>query len=113
MNRLNSHIAYLCGAIDQVSSSDAMKWREDITLFLNYIDIGVFNPCDKPVFNTNVQEDNDFVCMIQNLKNKRKYDEVQKIMQEIVRIDLNFVDLCNFMIMNIEPDSHMCGSYAE
>jgi len=113
MNRLKSHTAYLAGAIDKVTASDAMEWREDMTDFLNDLGIGVFNPCDKPIYNTTVHEDNDFVSMVEALKDRGNYDEVQKIMQEIVRIDLNFVDLCNFMILNIEPDCHMCGSYGE
>ena len=54
MNRLKSHTAYLAGAIDKVTASDAMEWREDMTDFLNDLGIGVFNPCDKPIYNTTV-----------------------------------------------------------
>ena len=112
MNKLQNHLVYLIGSIDK--SADAGRgWREDITPFLQNLDIGVFNPCDKAVFNTDVNKDETFLERVDKLKTDKKYKEVQKIMQEIVRIDLNFVDLCNFAILNVDPKVHMCGSYAE
>ena len=111
-NRLKNHICYLCGSIDQ-SADIGRGWRDDITPFLNGLDIGVFNPCDKPINNTKVQEDDKFVEHINELKKLGYYAHAQREMQEVVRIDLKLVDLSNFLILNIVPDVHMCGSYAE
>ena len=112
MNRLRNHICYLAGSIDQ-SKDIGRGWREDITPFLNQLGIGVFNPCNKPVDNAKVQEDEKFVEHINELKRLGYHAYAQKEMQEIVRIDLKLVDLANFLILNIIPDVHMCGSYAE
>ena len=111
-NRLKGHVCYLAGSIDK-SNDYGREWRYDISSFLNGLDIGVLNPCDKPIINKKINEDEDFVEMVQSLKNKGKYLEVQEIMKEIVRIDLKMVDLCNFMILNVVPEVHMCGSYNE
>lgn len=111
-NRLFGHIAYLAGSID--NSRDFKSWREDITTFLQSINIGVLNPCDKSVIrNSKINEDENFLSYIESLKTEKKYKEIQEIMQEIVRVDLKMVDLSNFLILNIERDVHMCGSYAE
>ena len=112
MNRLKDHTCYLMGSIDR-SSDGGRLWRQNITPFLQGLEIGVFNPCDKPIYNTHINEDENFVAKVQKLKEDKLYSEVSDIMQEIVRIDLNFVDLCNFSILNIVPTIHMCGSYAE
>lgn len=111
-NRLKGHLCYLAGSIDK-SYDYGRMWRYDMSSFLNNLGIGVLNPCDKPITNKKVDEDEDFVNMIQSLKEQKEYKKVQKIMQEIVRIDLKMVDLCNFMILNIVPEVHMCGSYNE
>jgi len=112
MNRLKQHIVYLAGAIDNEVGA-GRGWREEITPFLHNLGVGVFNPCDKPIHNTNVNEDGDFLKFMSGLKQKANYGLVSDIMQEIVRIDLKLVDLANFMIVNINPDIHMCGTYSE
>ena len=112
MNRLKNHIAYLAGSIDQ-SKDLGRGWREDMTPFLNNLDIGVFNPCDKAINNCKVHEDEKFVEHINELKRLGYLAHAQKEMQEIVRIDLKLVDLSNFLILNLVPDVHMCGSYGE
>lgn len=112
MNRLYGHLSYLCGSIDK-SNDYGRGWRNNMTEFLQNYGIGVLNPCDKPFFNAKVDEQEGFVKHIQKLKESGKYAQVTKEMQEIVRLDFKMVDLCNFMILNIDSDVHMCGSYAE
>jgi len=112
MNKLRGQTVYLAGFIDD-DPHLARGWREDITVFLQNLGIGVYNPCDKPIVNTSVHEDMDFVNRINSLKKDGKFDETTEIMKEIVRQDLKMVDLSNFVILNIDRTCHMCGSYTE
>lgn len=112
MNKLKGQVAYLAGFIDD-DPNLARGWRQDMTEFLNTNGIGSFDPMNKPILNTDVHEDKDFVAYINNLKKEENYDAVTRIMKEIVRQDLKMVDLCNFVILNIDRTCHMCGSYTE
>ena len=47
MNRLKNQRVYLAGAMDRVADR-GRGWREDITPFLDSLDIVVFNPITKP-----------------------------------------------------------------
>ena len=47
MNKLAGQTAYLCGFIDD-NPENARLWRQDIKSFLNSIQIGAYDPCDKP-----------------------------------------------------------------
>lgn len=109
MNRLKGHVSYLIGSMDE-SKDTAHIWRQDISNFLWEHQIGVLNPCDKP---SGKQEGADFTDYIDSLKEQERYDEVTEEMSPIVRIDLHMVDLSNFIIMAIDKDVHMCGSYGE
>lgn len=112
MNRLKGQLCYLAGFIDADPVS-ARGWREEITTFLNGIEVGVLNPCDKAISNISVREDEEFVSYINKLKEDGEYEEVTRQMKEIVRVDLKMCDICNFCILNINRNMHMCGSYFE
>lgn len=112
MNRLKGQLCYLAGYIDD-NPIKARIWRQDITKFLHNLEIGAFDPCDKAVLNAKVSENEDFVMDINALKKEGFYEEAQKRMREIVRLDLKMVDLSNFLILNINRNYHMCGSYSE
>jgi hypothetical protein len=113
MNKLKGQICYLAGYIDDDKDGSAKSWRIDMTKFLNGLGIGVHNPCDKPIINTTVNEDENFVKSVQSLKEEGYYDKASDVMKEIVRQDLKMVDLSHFVVLNINRDSHMCGSYTE
>lgn len=112
MNKLRGQIAYLAGFIDD-DPVGARGWRVELTTFLNARGIGTFNPCDKPIINTKVNEDEKFVAYINQLKADGDYDTATEMMREIVRQDLKMVDQSNFVVLFIDRDTHMCGSYSE
>lgn len=112
LNRLSGQICYLAGFIDD-NPIEARGWRKDMQLFLNNLGIGVFDPCDKAILNVKVSEDEEFVKNTNVLKQEGQYDLASKRMQEIVRLDLKMVDLSSFLILNIDRNYHMCGSYSE
>ena len=110
MNRLKGMTAYLCGAMDRVADG-GVEWREHITPRLQELGVGVFNPCNKP--SDYAPEDEDTRELIHALKRSEKYDDVSAIMKPICAVDLRMVDIAHFIIMNIDMDNHLCGSYHE
>ena len=109
-NKLTNSMAYLIGPMDEVPDLGA-DWREMMSKWLWDLDIGVLNPCDKP---TNfAKEDMPARDQIEQLKQQQKYDEAHDIVKDIVSVDLHMVDLSSFVIMFIDKDVHMCGSYSE
>lgn len=111
MNRLAYSRVYLAGPIDRVSDRGAI-WREDISDFLWQNHIGVLNPSKKPIVGLPGEND-DFVIERTRLKLEGKFDEVHRIMKEVVAVDLRFIDLSDFVILHVDTKAHMCGSYNE
>jgi len=110
MNRLKGMTAYLCGAMDRVEDG-GVKWRKYITSKLQELGVGVLDPCDKPSdYGT---EDQDTRGLINRLKKSDSYDKVSDIMKPICAIDLRMVDIAHFIVMSLDVDSHLCGSYHE
>lgn len=112
MNLLAGSIFYLSGPIDCVkSSADAVDWRVDMTRFLHSIGAGVFNPLDKP-FNTTEES---YVKTQERYRMKRCgfFDDVRDIMKTVCSDDMRLVDMSNAVILYIDKDVHMCGSYIE
>ena len=110
MNRLKGMTAYLCGAMDRVADG-GVEWREHITPRLQELGVGVFNPCNKP--SDYALEDEDTRELIHALKRSEKYEDIAAIMKPICAVDLRMVDIAHFIIMNIDMDNHLCGSYHE
>ena len=110
MNRLKGMTAYLCGAMDRVADGGT-AWREYITPKLQELGVGVFNPCNKP--SDYAPEDEDTRELIASLKVREDYDGVSKIMKPICAVDLRMVDIAHFILMSLDIDSHLCGSYHE
>ena len=110
MNRLKGMTAYLCGAMDRVADG-GVEWREHITPRLQELGVGVFNPCNKP--SDYAPEDEDTRELIHALKRSEKYEDIAAIMKPICAVDLRMVDIAHFIIMNIDMDNHLCGSYHE
>jgi hypothetical protein len=108
MQKLKGHLAYLAGPINP--HTDCTSWRVDFCKFLWDLGIGVLNPVDKPLTHS---EDDTFQEKLINLRQEGKYDEISNVMREIVTIDLHLVDLSTFIVMYIDKDHHMCGSYVE
>lgn len=111
MNRLSKSIAYLAGPIDRVSDR-GVQWRQEISIFLRDLDIGVIDPCDKPIVGA-IAERDDFIKSRTILKKAQKYDELHNIMRDIVATDLRSIDKADFIVLHVDTSVHMCGSYNE
>ena len=110
MNRLKGTMCYLCGPMDRVPDG-GIGWRKKITPILKDIGIGVLDPSDKPT--TFAQEDHDFRNKINIQKVEQQFDKVKKSMRDIAAVDLRMVDIAHFVIMYMDINVHMCGSYHE
>lgn len=110
MERLKNQRVYLAGAMDRVPDRGS-TWRDNITPFLNDLGIVVFNPISKP---TGIGlEDKDTHAIKTKLKEKARYDELTSMMKTIRSVDLRLVDISDFLIVNLDLDTHPCGTYEE
>ena len=109
-NRLSNQRVYLAGAMDRVPDR-GNGWRDQITPFLDSLDITVFNPIKKPTILG--QEDEITHKLKSKLKKENRYDEVSLLMKTIRSVDLRLVDISDFLIVNLDLDIHPCGTYEE
>lgn len=110
MNRLKNQRTYLAGAMDRVPDRGA-TWRENITPFLNSLGVRVFNPLVKPT--TVGLEDYHVGLMKKQLKENHRYDELAEVMKSIRSTDLRLVDISDFIVVNLDLNVHICGTYEE
>ncbi len=110
MNRLENTRCYLAGAMDRVPDGGVL-WRERITYTLDTFGVKVLDPCKKPIdVGGESVDDRDHH---NELKRLGHWDELQKHMKIIRATDLRMVDVSDFIILNVDIDVHMCGSYEE
>lgn len=110
MNRLKNQRCYLAGAMDRVADR-GLGWRAFITPILNNFGVQVFNPLNKP---TNIGvEDELVVIKKKKLKEEKKYNELSMLMKEIRAVDLRMVDISDFLIVNLDLNTHPCGTLEE
>jgi nucleoside 2-deoxyribosyltransferase len=110
MNRLNNQRVYLAGPMDRVADRGA-TWRDNITPFLESMGMNVFNPITKP---TNIgMEDSDSHIIKTKLKSQGRYDELAEMMKTIRSVDLRLVDISDFLIVNLDINTHPCGTLEE
>ena len=88
-----------------------VEWRENISKDLKDMGIGVFNPCDKP--SDFAPEDKNTREAIDKAKINNDYETITEVMKPICAVDLRMVDVAHFLIMNLDLDVHLCGSYHE
>jgi nucleoside 2-deoxyribosyltransferase len=109
-NRLKYQRVYLAGAMDRVSDR-GNGWRDNITPFLQDLEVVVFNPIKKP---TSIgAEDAETHKHKTELKKYQKYEELSQLMKTIRSVDLRLVDISDFLIVNLDLDIHPCGTYEE
>jgi nucleoside 2-deoxyribosyltransferase len=110
MNRLTNQRVYLVGAMDRVVDR-GKEWRQTITPFLQNLGIIVFNPLTKPS-EIGKEDDDSFLQKIE-FKKTKNYDQLSNMMKMIRNVDLRLVDISDFIIANLDLDTHPCGTYEE
>jgi nucleoside 2-deoxyribosyltransferase len=108
--RLKNQRCYLAGAIDRVPDRGT-QWREFITPFLESLGVEVFNPLKKP---TNLGAEDESVAKYKKtLKENKQFDTLSELMRNIRSVDLRMVDVSDFLIVNLDIDTHPCGTLEE
>jgi len=96
--------------MDRVTDGGVV-WRQEITPRLKELEIGVLDPCDKP--SNYATEDSNTRERINLCKESGDFDTISNIMKPICAVDLRMVDIAHFLVVNLDIDIHMCGSYHE
>lgn len=110
-NRLKGSMAYLAGPMDDVADRGE-GWRKEIKPFLWDLGIGVLCPFDKPNIDS-VDEDENLFIKLADLKKKEEWEEAHEIARSIAADDYRMVDKADFILLYVNKDCHMCGSYHE
>lgn len=109
-SKLFGHRVYLAGAMDRVADR-GKGWRDRITPALKTLGLSIINPLKKP---TEAGIENQETAKYKSrLKSKRQYDKLSEIMKEIRSVDLRMVDISDFLIVNLDIETHPCGTYEE
>ncbi len=110
INRLNKQRVYLAGAIDRVPDR-GVGWRDSITPFLEKKGVVVFNPIKKPT-DVGLEDINTHNQKLK-LKSEENYDGLSELMKNIRAADLRLVDISDFLVVNLDLNTHPCGTYEE
>lgn len=108
--RLYGSRVYLCGAMDK-AQNNGEGWRNALTPFLEKLGIVIFNPCDKPI--QEARETPDDRVIRDGLLNENDYDTVVEQVKVIRHVDLRMVDASDFLIVYLDLDILMCGTWEE
>lgn len=110
MNRLKNQRVYLAGAMDRVADRGA-GWRTLITPFLQNLGVTVFNPLNKPSDLGSEDEETHRKKVL--LKEEGDYEGLSEIMKTVRAIDLRLVDISDFLVVNLDLNTHPCGTLEE
>lgn len=109
-NKLINQRVYLAGAMDRVVDRGS-TWRDNITPFLEGLQLVVFNPISKPT--ETGMEDQDSHTLKTKLKKQHRYDELAGVMKTIRSVDLRMVDISDFLVVHLDIQTHPCGTLEE
>lgn len=112
INRLRDSICYLIGGID-FCKDQGKSWRKSIIHRCEEHNFGIkfLDPTNKlRGLQAEVGAEQDYIKM---LKRDKNWNGLKSFMKIIVRHDHRCVDISDFIIMYIDTDYHMCGSYFE
>ncbi len=111
--KLKDSLCYLIGGIDYCPDA-GKSWRKDIIHQCNVVnDLGIkfLDPTNKVEGLT--EEVDSEQKYINRLKKLEKWDELKSFMKKVVRSDHKSIDFSDFIVVYIDVDNHMCGSYFE
>jgi nucleoside 2-deoxyribosyltransferase len=110
MNILKKTKTYLAGAMQY--ETDGRSWRDDMTEFLQEINVTVFNPYEKPFINAPKEDENTHARMAALMANG-EFDEVHDHFKQVRAFDLSMVDRADFIICYINPSVPTFGTIEE
>lgn len=109
-NRLRGMITYLAGPMDRVADA-GVGWRREISPWLHARGVIVLDPSCKPT-EERVGEECDREQRNQWVKDE-DWGSLTRFMKKVRGLDLRMVNNSHFIIVHVNPDVHMCGTYEE
>ena len=111
-NKLSGARVYLSGPIEY--ASDLGKgWREEFTKRSKELglDLVIINPCNKPL-HLAPEVSGEYSTTTELRKNK-DWAGLRKAVKIFRRQDLRFTDISDALVIYVDRNIHMCGSYDE
>lgn len=112
MSKLQGKRCMLSGGIDRVVD-DGIGWRQYIKeeCKKRKIDMIFFDPCDKPKgLGSEIGVEK---VKVRELINSDKWEEAKNYVKTFRHYDLRAVDWSDLVIVKIDLNSHLCGTYDE
>lgn len=110
MNRLALNRGYLCGAMDRAADG-GIGWRRDLKNSLRDLKVCWLDPTRKPI-NIGIEDLKSRV-LRHKMKQASDFEFVRTQMKQIRSVDLRMVDICDFLVVNIDLNIHATGTYEE
>lgn len=110
MGRLYGSRCYLAGPMDKAKDG-GVGWRQDLTPFLQNLGIVVLDPSNKKIDiggETSVDRERR-----KFLKDSKQYDQLSSEVRLLRIVDLRMVDVTDFVIVNYDTETPMCGTMEE
>lgn len=112
MGRLAKQRCYLAGPIDY-AEDDGVGWRKELSKWLKKRDVVIMDPTNKKTSNTKFIEVGDEQNKLMHLRNMGRYQELREEMKPIILADLRMVETSDFVVVYLNPDIRMCGTWEE
>ena len=110
--KLNGQRCYLAGPIDH-AEDDGIGWRIQMTEWLSERGVMALDPTNKRTSNTIFNEIGDEQKNLGQLRELGRFHELRDAMKPIVLADLRMVEVSDFLIVYLDPDVQMCGTWEE
>lgn len=109
-NILENSICYLAGPIDY-AKDQGKGWRKEVKKKLKSYKIHFLDPTNKlKGLTKEVDSEQE---KIKTLKVQKKWEELSKMMKNVVRSDLRCIDVSDYIIAYVDPKVQVCGTYHE
>ena len=109
MSVLKKTRTYLIGPMEY---ADGRGWRDDMTEFLDGMNVTVFDPYKKPFYNAPKEDDYTRGIITQKM-NDGNYDDVAEHFKQVRAFDLSMVDRSDFIICYLNPAVPTFGTMEE
>jgi len=107
----NSH-SFLSGGIDRIDD-DGVGWRKSLIARCENDNLGIvfFDPCDKPKgLGSEIGLEKE---KVKSLVELGLWEEARECVKMFRHYDLRAIDRCDFVVVKIDINTHLCGTYNE
>jgi hypothetical protein len=112
MGNLDQARVYLSGAIDYAPDL-GVGWRNEFIRLSKQsgLLLSIIDPCNKPA--PFIHEINNEHLSVETFRKEKRWADLQAFVKGFRRQDLRFTDIADFLVIYVNKNVHMCGSYNE